>query len=327
MTANDSEQVNLRYQGEYQWGTLAARAYNEHTRHKMIFLEDKQFWYYNAAKVPPLAAGMPMDTEGKNTGALVKADILLSARDTLRVGGEYQRYRLSDWWDPSGAGMWPITFWNINDGQRDRYAVFGEWETRWNRQWLSQFGVRSETVKMDTGAVRGYNSMYDTDANAFNARDHGRINHNWEVTVLARYMADSRKNYEFGYARKTRSPNLYERYTWSTGGMAMNMINMVGDGNGYVGNLDLKPEIAHTLSATADWHDAAQQDWGLKVTPYYTYVQDYINARRLPVSAASTGIVFLQFVNQDAHLYGLDVSGFFRWPGTPTMAVLRQLAC
>ena len=85
---------------------------------------------------------------------------------------------------------------------------------------------------------------------------------------------------EFGYAQKTRSPNLYERYAWSTGGMAMNMINMVGDGNGYVGNLDLKPEVAHTLSATADWHDAEQQNWGLKVTPYYTYVQDYINAQR-----------------------------------------------
>ena len=28
--------------------------------------------------------------------------------------------------------------------------------------------------------------------------------------------------------------------------MAMNMINMVGDGNGYVGNVDLKPEVAHT---------------------------------------------------------------------------------
>ncbi len=37
--------------------------------------------------------GMPMDTEGRNTGAVVKADIPLSARDLLRVGGEYQRYR------------------------------------------------------------------------------------------------------------------------------------------------------------------------------------------------------------------------------------------
>ena len=39
----------------------------------------------------------------------------------------------------------------------------------------------------------------------------------------------------------------------------MNMVNLAGDGNGYVGNLDLKPETAHTLSATFDWHDAAAE--------------------------------------------------------------------
>jgi iron complex outermembrane receptor protein len=274
---------------------------------------------------------MPMDTEGRNTGALVKGDILLSARDTLRVGGEVQRYRLNDWWDPSGnGGMYPLTFWNINDGERDRYAVFGEWEARWNPQWLSQLGIRSETVEMNTGTVQGYKSigtLYPPDANAFNAKDRSRTDNNWDMSALARYMPDSSKTYEFGYARKTRSPNLYERYTWSTGGMAMNMINMVGDGNGYVGNLDLKPEVAHTLSATADWHDAEQQNWGLKITPYYTLVEDYINAKRCgPSDSSATGMgtvcsnanltatnkfVFLKYVNQDARLYGLDISGHF----------------
>jgi iron complex outermembrane receptor protein len=311
MTANDSEQVNLRYKGQYQWGALEVRAYSEHTRHKMNFLEDKAFWYKTATQTIA-APGMPMDTEGRNTGAVVKADILLSARDMLRVGGEYQRYRFNDWWLPSGnGGMSPNTFWDINNGERDRLGVFAEWEARWSPQWLSQLGVRSETVKMDTGTVQGYNANYNTDANAFNARDRSRTDNNWDMTALARYTADSSKTYEFGYAQKTRSPNLYERYTWSTGGMAMNMINTVGDGNGYVGNLDLKPEVANTISATADWHDAAQQSWGLKVTPYYTYVQDYINAQRLPSSATSTGFVFLKYVNQDARLYGLDVSGYF----------------
>ncbi|MBZ0095066.1 MAG: TonB-dependent receptor [Sulfuricella sp.] len=319
MTANDSSQVNLRYKGQYDWGTLEARAYREHTRHKMNFLEDKVFWYLNSPSQTIAAPGMPMDTEGRNTGALVKADILLSARDTIRVGGEYQRYRFSDWWEPSGnGGMYPDRFDSINNGERDRLAVFTEWEARWSPQWLSQLGVRSETVKMDTGTVQGYknntppsSATYDADRNAFNARDRSRTDNNWDMTALARYTVDSSKTYEFGYARKTRSPNLYERFAWSTGGMAMNMINMVGDGNGYVGNLDLKPEVANTLSVTADWHDAAREKWGLKVTPYYTYVQDYINAQRLPSSATSTGFVFLKYANQDARLYGLDVSGYF----------------
>ena len=55
------------------------------------------------------------------------------------------------------------------------------------------------------------------------------------------------------------------------------MNNFVGDGNGYVGNPDLKPEIAHTLSVTGDWHSADRSDQ-FKVTPYYTRVNDYIDA-------------------------------------------------
>ncbi|MFA5242940.1 MAG: TonB-dependent receptor [Sulfuricella sp.] len=335
MTGNDSEQINLRYKGDYNWGKLEARAYNEHTRHKMQFFDDKLYWYGNGTTIPDgtvctpaggttgCAAGMPMDTEGDNTGVAVKADIVLSARDLLRVGGETQKYRLDDWWDPSGKGMWPNVFWNIRDGERDRLAAFGEWEAQWNPQWLTQFGMRYEKVDMDTGDVQGYSSTYDATAQAaFNAADHKKTDHNIDLTMLARFVPDAGKSFEFGYAQKTRSPNLYERYTWSTHGMSMRMINWAGDGNGYVGNLNLKPEVAHTLSATADWHDEAKEKWGLKVTPYYTYIDDYIDAERCDTNpdgnacknsnlTATNAFVYLRFVNQSARLYGIDISGHY----------------
>lgn len=311
MTDNTSRQVNLGYTGQYGWGELAARVYREQTEHEMNFLEDKAFWYQRPGQTEP-APGMPMLTEGRNTGATIKGDIALSARDALRVGAEIQRYRLDDWWPPSGnGGMSPNTFWNINDGERDRYAAFAEWEAQWTARWLSLLGVRHETVQMDSGPVQGYNATYATDANAFNAADREKTDRNWDVTALTRYTPTKTRAVEFGYARKTRSPNLYERYTWSTGGMAMFMVNMAGDGNGYVGNLELEPEVAHTLSASFDWHDTEPQTWGLTVTPYYTYVDDYINARRLTPTTATDEFVFLKFVNQDAQLYGFDVSGHF----------------
>lgn len=317
MTGNDSHQFNLRYQGQYAWGQLQARAYHEKTRHSMNFGEDKQFWYGPAGNVP----GMPMDTEGKTTGLQVKGDIALSTRDTLRVGAELQNYRLDDWWLPSGGGMAPNTFWNIREGQRDRADVYGEWEARWTPQWLSQIGLRSSHVRSNSGAVQGYNANYNMEANAFNARDRKRSDSNVDMTALARYTPSANASYEFGFAHKTRSPNLYERYTWSTGGMAMRMINLAGDGNGYVGNMDLKPETANTLSATADWHDATGEQWGVKFTPYLTYVNNYIDARRCSGSGAmsactpanqtaTTGFVYLQFANQDARLHGFDLSGF-----------------
>ncbi len=318
MTGNDSRQFNLRYQGRLGWGQLMARAYREKTRHAMNFGRDKQFWYGPADNVP----GMPMDTEGKTTGVQVKADVALSARDTLRVGAEVQQYSLDDWWLPSGGGMAPNTFWNIRDGQRDRFDAFGEWESRWNPRWLSQIGLRSANVRSDSGPVQGYNSGYAADANAFNARDRKRTDHNVDFTALARYTPHDRASYEFGYAHKTRSPNLYERYTWSTGGMAMRMVNFTGEGNGYVGDMDLRPEVANTLSATADWHDASGEKWGVKLTPYLSYVDNYIDARRCGGGSgamaacsaanltATQGFVYLRFANQDARLYGLDLSGF-----------------
>ncbi|MBF0436423.1 MAG: TonB-dependent receptor [Magnetococcales bacterium] len=337
MVENDSQQVNLHYTGNYQWGTLESRLYHERTKHKMDFAEDKQYYYGSAATI--LAPGMPMFTEGKNLGGLIKAEIPLSNRDILRLGSEAQRYRLDDWWPPSPAtlpagytmgGMAPNTFWNIKDGQRDRLDFFAEWEARWNAQWLSQFGLRSDTVKMDTGKIQGYNNstMYGDSSVAtsipgkFNNADRSRTDDNIDVTALLRYTPEASRSFEMGYSLKTRSPNLYERFSWSTNTMAMEMNNFAGDGNYYVGNLDLSPEKAHSFSVTADFHDPDKKRWGIKVTPYLTYVEDYIDARRCPASVcgssaavtssltATTGFVYLQYVNQNARLYGLDVSGY-----------------
>ncbi len=314
MTDNDSQQYNLSYQGKYDWGVLTARTYHERTRHSMQFGDDKQFMY------PNNAPGMPMETEGRTTGFRLHGDVNVSTRDLLRVGAEYQRYRLDDWWPSSGNGpmamMAPNTFKNINNGQRDRYDVFAEWEAQWSKQWLSQIGVRSSTVKMDAGRVQGYNTMYYDTATTFNNADRSDTDHNIDATALARFTPDANQTFEAGYALKTRSPNVYERFAWAnSNSMVMNMNNWFGDGNGYVGNLQLRPEKAHTLSATGDWHDANNQDWQLKVTPFFTYVDDYIDAVacnkvvKTCATSRTDGFVNLSLDNQSARLYGIDVSG------------------
>jgi iron complex outermembrane receptor protein len=94
--------------------------------------------------------------------------------------------------------------------------------------------------------------------------------------------------------------------------MDMAMINTFGDGAGYVGNLDLKPEVANTFSATLDLHDSSKKEWGFKLTPYYTMIQDYIDIESLGTATAGgyNGIQLLRFVNNDAIMFGADVSGF-----------------
>ncbi len=331
MLGNDQKRVNLRYLGDLDWGKLEARVYHEDVDHFMDFGADKKYWY--KASTPAYdgspcggpsvtcATGMPMYTASTNTGVVVKADIDLTQQDLLRVGTEYQRYRLDDWWPASGAGMWPNTFWNVNDGERDRMALFGEWEKQYSPQWLTLAGLRYERVAMDAGDVQGYKTVAPDSGNqlrdsaAFNAEDHSKTDNNWDMTVLARYTPDATRDIEFGFAHKTRSPNLHERYTWSTWQMAALMVNWTGDGNGYVGNLDLEPEKANTVSATFDWH-AADRHWEFKATPYYTHVSDYVDAVQwnATTNAPSTTLVtdqftVLKFVNQSARLYGLDLSG------------------
>lgn len=334
---NEQKRINLRWLGEYDWGKLEARAYHETVDHFMDFGKDKRFWYGNASRTPPLTApatidpvacgaisatcaqGMPMYTESKTTGASLKADIKLSATDLLRVGSEFQRYRLDDWWPASGSGMFPGTFVNLNDGERDRKALYAEWEGRENARWTTLLGVRYERVSMDAGNVVGYNPAgggnQGRDANLFNASDRSRSDNNWDLTALARYTAHAGLDIEFGFARKTRSPGLYEAYPWSTWQMAALMNNFVGDGNGYVGNPDLKPEKAHKLSATFDWHDA-ERNRELKLTPYYTHVTDYIDAVQWDATANAPRTVLqrdqftvLRYDNHSARLYGFDLSG------------------
>ncbi|MCX7142665.1 MAG: TonB-dependent receptor [Proteobacteria bacterium] len=310
MTANDSTQLNLRYTGQHQWGSLEASLYGQDTNHAMNMGRDR---------FPFGALGMPMNTKARTAGATVQANIVLSDRDILRTGAEYQQYTLNDWWRPAGGTMGPNTFWNVDLGTRDRLGVYGEWEAYWNPQWLSQFGVRSDSVKANAGPVQGYNAepQWASDAAAFNALGRRRTDHNWDMTALARHTPDETKTFEAGYARKSHSPNPYQRYPWSTQPMAALMNNFAGDGNGYIGNVDLKPEVAHTLSATGDWHAAGDKPWNLKGTAYSTYVQDYIDARRCDFGqcggsanlTSTNGFVNLQYVNRAARLYGLDLSG------------------
>ena len=128
--------------------------------------------------------------------------------------------------------------------------------------------------------------------------------------------------FEFGYARKNRAPSIYELYPWSSSAMMMSMIGSYGDGNGYVGNINLKPETAHNISFTAAFYEAQKNAWEIKITPYVSYVENFIDADRCgplnpvchPATDASytaqpsNGFVFLNTANHDARLWGIDLS-------------------
>lgn len=306
MTGNRSYSLNLNYRRDATWGSLDTRVYWRTVRHEMNIGKDKSDF--------PNPMNMPMETRGSDAGYVLKAELPLFSRHTVRAGSEFNRFELDDWWPPvTGAGplMSPDSFKSINDGHRDRLAFFAELESDWNSSWTTLVGVRSDTVWSDTGTVRGYSSRYAADANKFNSRDRSRSDINFDLTLLARYEPGSTSRYEIGYARKSRSPNLYERYAWSTNMMASGMINWFGDGNYYVGNPDLKPEVAHLVNISAGWHDDANNRWEIRFAPYFTYVEDYIDVDLIKrVNYGGNSFSQLRFANHDAIIYGVDVNWF-----------------
>jgi iron complex outermembrane receptor protein len=310
---NTGNHVNGRYEGAFSWGTLEAQAYWQGVVQHMNFLADKG----GSAN-----GGMPVDLTSDTFGYSVKAALPLSDADTLRLGSEYVRFHLDDDWltVPGSMMFGPETFFDINNGRRDRLGTYGEWEHVWAPAWSTLLGVRDDMVWMDTGDVQPYSMMDMTDemeAMAFNAAPHAKTDNDVDVTALLRFEPDANSTFEFGYARKTRAPTLYERYAWASGSVAEQMVGWFGDGNTYVGNLDLKPETANTLSATASWHGDTGSPWEVKITPYYTSIDNYIGVDKLG-DLAGTPFVPLQFANHEAYVYGADLSALahlWSWTG------------
>jgi iron complex outermembrane receptor protein len=150
MTDNEQTKVNLSYFGDFDWGNLEARFFNHNTRQSMQFGSDKEYWYMTAP-------GMPMETRSETNGLNIKTNLIISDKDTLKTGLEYQQYRLEDSWPPSGTGMMsPRYMKNINDGERDRMDIFAEWERKWNPDWFTQTGLRYTHIETDAGNVQTY---------------------------------------------------------------------------------------------------------------------------------------------------------------------------
>ena len=137
---------------------------------------------------------------------------------------------------------------------------------------------------------------------AFNAADRARSDDNLNWAVNAARPVATNTEFVAGLSRKLRSPSFQERYLWvpmeSTGGLA--------DGNLYVGNIDLEPEVAHELDAGFDWNTGRHY-----FTPrvFYRDVKDYIQG--VPNGDTWMGNPVFQFSNVDAELYGFDAGWGF----------------
>jgi len=311
LTNNDSIFGNIHYDGQFDWGSVDGRLYLENTSHTMDYLPGRE------APEP-----MPMETDSKNYGYRLAAEIPIDEQDSIfRVGSEFHGSEIHDYWPATAdvpSMMGPNDFINLNHATRDRFGIFVEWEQMWGDNWQTMLGFRYDRTMTDTGDVQAYNEVSSeyilTDheqALAFNALNHERNYNTFDMSALVQYMPNDWSDYTLGYARKNRAPSLHELYPWSTSPMPMTMIGWFGDGNGYVGNGDLKTETAHNIALTANISDpSGREAWNVEISPFFSYVENYIDAdlcvtcRKQP----GNGFYYLQMANHDAYLWGIDLA-------------------
>ncbi|WP_241973796.1 TonB-dependent receptor [Aliidiomarina iranensis] len=308
MTNNESFGATAIYQTAMGNSDFSAQIHWQHVQHQMGFFTDEK---------PGM---MPMDTEADDYSYQLRWEIPLASDHQLRVGHEFFDYRLEDWWPAvnGSAMMGPNDYINISDGKRQRITGYLESERAWSSQWLTSTGIRVERVQTNAGEVQPYNrmpgmmGMPNLDAAAaddFNNANRKQSDILIDVSLLTTYAFNDQHTLSIGMARKNRAPNLYERYSWGRSPMATTMIGWYGDGNGYVGRIDLEPETAHTFSLSYRFL-AENGLWDIELAPYYTRVSDYIDAEvigeinRSNEPAGERNV--LQFTNVDANLYGFD---------------------
>ena len=354
LTGNQQQRYNLQYWGGFDWGKLEAQAYYEQLNHQMDFGPNKQYWYANMGSSVYNVAGMPMNTDSNTSGVKVKGDINVAANSMLRTGVEWQRYYLNDYWPAvaNSTSMGPYVYQNINGGLQQAASVFGEWEERFTQDLKSELGVRYSLINSSTGNVHGYKPGYApttfdaksgqgpwngtgyamphsgncgagnpcnevNEAAAFNNGSRSATFNDVDVALTTSYKHSETQDMQLGLARQVRAPNLYELYSWSAWNMAAVMNNYVGDGNGYFGNPNLKPETAYTASVVYDLH-TEERDYMVKASPFYSYVENYIDAVQWSgnsvIGAPNSTLIpnqfnTLRYVNQNANLAGIDLDG------------------
>ncbi len=303
MTANASSFADLRYDGSYAWGDVTARASWRDVEHEMNFLSDK-------------GGDMPMLSHGVDLGLALAVTIPTGEAGTLGLGLDVRRTDLDDWWPPVAGSMMmgPDRYLNINGGQRDRTGLWAEWTGPVAADWTVVAGLRLEQVETNAGDVQPYswtgmmNAADAAAATAFNARDRQKTDDVADVTLLARWSPSEALSMEVGYARKTRVPNLYERYAWGLGQMSAAMTSLAGDANAYVGDIDLRPETANNLGATLRLASPVANRQ-LTLSVFHSEIEDYVDGDRFGVFGPGGSFSRLRFTNHDAWMQGLEVSG------------------
>jgi iron complex outermembrane recepter protein len=298
MVRDDADRVRLGFRGDTPLGALEAQVY----RHEIDHLMDNY-------SLRPLMAGRPRmeaPSTSDDTG-LTLALANPAGKGTLKWGAEFFLNDL-DVYQRNLSMMGTPTQDTFNDAQRDRYALYGEWDGEIAPRWRMNAGVRGEVVSMNTGDIENIilpmdPNLAETLLNArdyFNAQDRSIDDTNVDATVALRYALQSNLSLEGALTRRTRSPSILERYLWTPLSASAGQ----ADGRTYVGNLDLDPEVAHGVDLGIRLRQSGLR---AQARVFWQDVSDFIQGQATTTPDAN-GLPILKYSNVDARLWGAEAS-------------------
>lgn len=293
----DTNAVSAQYKGQWDNTQLEAKIYSNHVKHDMT--------NYHLRDPANLMMLRDSPSISRTTGVEISTITALNNSELkLGIDSDLQKHDARVL-DPNNT-MFYVD--NFNDIERGRIGLFSEWQLTINNDWQYELGVRFTQVNMDANDVNASMAVampasgLATLRDRFNSSDRSQTDNNVDLVAKLQYQASDNTSMDIGIARKTRSPSYQERYLWlpleATAGLA--------DGKLYVGDVNLKPEVATELDMGLEW-----QGDTTRITPriFYNRVDDYIQgvpSTDITVLAVSSQPDPLQFSNVSAELYGFD---------------------
>ncbi len=295
MIQDDAWKFGISQKEQFEWGTWDNRLYVHDIDHMM---DNSSL---RPAPIPP--AGMAMKAPSSSRDYGWRSDVLLPrGRTKLRAGIDLHGNEFDAQQVAIATGMKRDTF---NHNQRSRVGTYIDWEQDWSEKWTTRIGLRGDMVSSDADSVSDEipaQGMILADRNAFNSADRSFTDVLPSAAAAVSFDPDESTTIELALAFNSRAPSLVERYLWTP----LNASAGLADGRTYLGNLDLDPESSFRVGLGLEKRGKA---WKVELTPFYQYVNDYIQGMPLARRDAAANPV-LQYQNMGrAELYGCEVAG------------------